>query len=475
MRGMSADGLQQARTAMTGAGVHPRAIEVFTHYYRMLECGESGLIAEEDLQPIPSLPRLDDLHTDAEAARDALAETVVIKLNGGLGTSMGMDRAKSLLSVRPGRSFLDLIADQVLALREQFTVRLPLLLMNSFRTRDDALAAWSRYDGLEVDGLPLDFLQNREPKLRSDDLTPVSWPADPSLEWCPPGHGDLYTALEVSGTLRVLLDAGYHYAFVSNADNLGARPDPRLAAWFAGLEAPYAAEACRRTTSDRKGGHLAQRRSDGRLVLRETAQTRPEDVDAFADVDRHRFFNCNNLWLDLRVLAATLEEKQGVLGLPVIRNVKTVDPADPASPEVIQVETAMGAAIEVFEGAVAIEVDRSRFLPVKSTSDLLVLRSDVYELADDYRVQLVPSRVESARGAPYVELDKPYRLVGDFEERFPHGAPSLVDCDSLVVRGDWTFGRDVRVVGTAVVEPPDDGGRGSIPDQTVLPPRQGPR
>ncbi|HET7327912.1 MAG TPA: UTP--glucose-1-phosphate uridylyltransferase [Nocardioidaceae bacterium] len=461
---MSSEGLRRAQQAMVDAGVPQRAIDVFSHYYGVLECGETGMLSEDDLAPIDSLPRLEDLDVDEQAAHDALAQTAVVKLNGGLGTSMGMDRAKSLLQVRPGKSFLDLIADQVLALRREYDVPLPLVFMNSFRTRDDTLAALAAYPDLPVDGVGLDFVQNREPKLRSDDLTPVRWPADPALEWCPPGHGDLYTALEASGTLRRLLDAGYRYAFVSNADNLGARADPRLAAWFAGSGAPFASESCRRTASDRKGGHLAVRRSDGRLVLRESAQTREEDKDAFADIERHRFFNTNNLWLDLRALARTLAATGGVLGLPIIRNVKTVDPADPSSPEVVQIETAMGAAIEVFDGAAAIEVGRSRFLPVKSTNDLLVLRSDVYEVAGSGEVELVGDRTD----APFVDLDPVYKLVGDFDARFPHGAPSLAEATSLVVRGDWTFGRDVRVVGAAELDAPPDGDAGTVPDRTSL-------
>ena len=204
--------------------------------------------------------------------------------------------------------------------------------MDSFRTSDDTLAALAAHPGLATDGLPLDFLQNREPKLRSDDLTPVSWPADPTLEWCPPGHGDIYTALDASGLLRSLLDQGYKYLFVSNADNLGARPDPALAAWFAASGSPFAAEFCRRTAADRKGGHLARRSSDGQLVLRESAQTRPEDEDAFGDINRHKFFNTNNLWLDLVALDAVLQANDGVLGLPIIRNVKTVDPGRSGQP-----------------------------------------------------------------------------------------------------------------------------------------------
>ncbi|GGM13226.1 UTP--glucose-1-phosphate uridylyltransferase [Nakamurella endophytica] len=456
------EGPDAAVALMERADVHPGAIAAFVHSYRQLAAGETGLLAEADLEPVTELPRLADLDLDADAARGALARTAVVKLNGGLGTSMGMDRAKSLLPVRDDTTFLDVLARQVLALRAEYGVELPLLLMNSFRTQRDSLAALARYPDLPVDGLPLDFLQNREPKLRADDLQPVSWPVDPDLEWCPPGHGDIYTALVASGALDALLDRGYRHLFVSNSDNLGARPDPRLAAWFAGSGSPFAAEYCRRTAADRKGGHLARRRSDGQLVLRESAQTAPEDADAFADVDRHRYFNTNNLWLDLSALRDTLRDGDGVLDLPIIRNVKTVDPSDPSSPEVVQIETAMGSAIGVFPGASAIEVQRSRFVPVKTTADLLVVRSDAYRLSPDAELALDPSRT----AAPLVDLSGPYKLVHDFDERFPAGSPSLVRCERLTVRGDWTFGRDVRVRGVAVVG--EDGSSGTVPDGAEL-------
>jgi len=461
MRAMSEQGLQQAREAMEAARVHPRAIDVFTYYYGELERGATGLIAESDIEPLTSVPRAAELDVPSEDARQAMAATAVIKLNGGLGTSMGMDRAKSLLTVRDGLSFLDIIVGQVSHLREQYDVRLPLLFMNSFRTRDDTLAALKAYPYLATHGLPLDFVQNREPKLRADDLTPIEWPADPELQWCPPGHGDLYTALEASKVLQELLDAGFRYATVSNSDNLGAGPDPAIAGWFAASGAPYAAEVCRRTPADRKGGHLAIRRSDGRLILRESAQTADADKAAFADEQRHAFFHTNNLWFDLRVLATTLEERQGVLGLPLIRNVKTVDPADPTTPKVIQIETAMGAAIEVFAGAQAIEVERSRFLPVKTTNDLLLLRSDLYTLTPDFQV------VPGAAPLPLVDLDPLYyKTIDGFSGRFPEGVPSMRDAESLTVRGDWTFGADVRVVGAARLD--DTGAPERVATGTVL-------
>ena len=371
----------------------------------------------------------------------------MIKLNGGLGTSMGMERAKSLLCVRRGLSFLDVIARQVLHLRREYGATLPLIFMNSFRTSADTLAALARYDDLAVEGLPLEFLQNKEPKLRADDLTPVGWPRDPSLEWCPPGHGDLYTAMLATGLFDQLIDAGYRYAFVSNSDNLGAVPDARVAGWFAASGAPFAIEAVRRTPSDRKGGHFARRKADGRIVLRETAQTSDADKAALGDLERHKFCSTNNLWFDLVRMRDELTRRDGVLGLPLIRNEKNVDPGDPTSPKVIQIETAMGAAIEVFDDSRTIEVGRDRFVPVKTTNDLLVLRSDAYDLGADFVLDQVPDDL------PFVDLDdEHYKVVEDFDKRFPAGVPSLKDAESLVVKGDWTFGQGVSVKGTAKLE-----------------------
>jgi UTP--glucose-1-phosphate uridylyltransferase len=224
-------------------------------------------------------------------------------------------------------------------------------------------------------------------------------------------------------------------------------PDAGVAGWFAASGAPFAIEAVRRTPSDKKGGHFARRKSDGRIVLRETAQTLPADRAALADLERHRFSSTNNLWFDLRAVRETLVAREGVLGLPLIRNVKNVDPADPKSPQVIQIETAMGAAIEIFEDARTIEVGRERFVPVKTTNDLLVLRSDVYDLGGDFVLDKIPDAV------PYIELDDDhYKLVRDFDKRFPEGAPSLREATALRVEGDWTFGRGVRVVGDVSLE-----------------------
>lgn len=458
---MSESGLQAAQNKMRQAGVNEAAVKVFTHYYHQVEAGTTGLIPEETISPLVEVPRLEDIDISEEAERSALAKTVIIRLNGGLGTSMGMDRAKSLLPVRDGDSFLDIIVRQVLAARERYGARLPLIFMDSFRTQDDTLAALAKYPQLAVDDLPLDFLQNQEPKLRADDLSPVSYPDDPSLEWCPPGHGDIYTALYGSGLLDKLIDAGFQYASTANADNLGAVPSAKVAGWFASSGAPYAAELCKRTPADVKGGHLAVRNSDGRIILRDTAQTPSDQMHYFTDQYRHPYFHTNNLWFDLVALREVLRQRDGVLGLPLIRNAKTVNPADSTTTPVVQIECAMGAAIEAFEGASAIEVPRSRFLPVKTTNDLMVLRSDAYEVD-------VAGQLNATVGQVcVVELDpKYYKTIHQFEQRVSQGAPSLRQAQRLVVHGDWTFGADVVVKGDVTLA--DAGVASQVPDGTLL-------
>jgi UTP--glucose-1-phosphate uridylyltransferase len=449
------DGLQASIEKMKRERVPDASIATFEHYYEQLAAGESGMIPEDSIDPVKDLPSAEEL----PPGNPPLDQAVIIKLNGGLGTSMGMDRAKSLLQVKDGLAFLDIIARQVLALREASGARLPLVLMNSFYTRDDSLALLERYPDLAAD-VPFDFVQHKEPKLLVDGLQPADWPRDRSLEWCPPGHGDIYPALLTSGMLENLLERGYRYAFMSNSDNLGAVLEPRTLAWFAAERMPYVAEVTDRTEADRKGGHLARRKEDGELILRETAQTPDEDMDAFTDPERHPYFHINNLWLDLRALADLLDAREGVMGLPMIVNRKTLDPSDKSTPEVFQIETAMGAAVGVFEGAGALRVPRSRFVPVKKTSDLLVLRSDAFRLTDGAQIELAAGRST----APLVQLDDDhYKLLRDFDARFPDGPPSLVEADRLQVDGDVTFGADVVVRGAVAVAGPEQ-----IPDGAVL-------
>ena len=441
--------IEAAAAKMRAAGQTEEAVAAFSSALERLQSGAQTMMPTAELEPAPGVPALEEL-PEAEGA-DALAGVAVIKLNGGLATSMGLQEPKSLVEARQGRSFLEIIVGQTLSLRDRHGVGLPLVLMNSDATREPTLSALSAFPALPAEGLEPDFLQSMVPKLDAETLAPVQWPAAPALEWCPPGHGDVYSALRGSGMLAALLDAGYRYAMISNSDNLGAEVDPRIAAHLAREQIPFLMEVVQGTEADRKGGHIARRRTDGQLVLRETAQTPPDDLDSFTDFRRWRFYNTNTLWVDLRVLDALMAQRGGSLQLPVIVNRKTVDPRDAGSIPVIQLESAMGAAIASFPGARLLLVPRTRFVPVKTTDDLLVLRSDAYVLGDDFAITPAPER--EGRGLPFVALDKRfYKLIDQFEERLPDGPPSLRAADRLVVNGDVRFGAGVVVRGSVELD-----------------------
>ncbi|MBR1996813.1 MAG: UTP--glucose-1-phosphate uridylyltransferase [Akkermansia sp.] len=421
---------------MRGVGLSDAAIGAFRHSVNVLESKQSMMIPESDIEPAEGVAEWESLvAATPEADAALLAQSVLIKLNGGLGTGMGLQKAKSLLEIKPGVTFLDVIVRQVRHLRERAGYPVSLLLMNSFSTGADTMAHLARYaaEGF-ADPQQVEMLQNRVPKLLTDTLEPVQFPANPDLEWCPPGHGDIYPALVGSGWLDKLLAAGVKYAFVSNSDNLGAQPDTRFLRWFAESGVPFVMEVTRRTEADKKGGHLATRKTDGQPLLREIAQCPDADVADFQDINKHRYFNTNNLWIRLDVLKDLLNANDGVLPLPVIRNTKTVDPRDAATPQVYQLETAMGAAIQCFPGAKAVCVPRTRFFPVKTCSDLLLLRSDAVEITDTGLMALAP---ECKGVAPIVQLDsKLYKLVDSLDAL---GVPSLKHVSKLTVTGPHHF------------------------------------
>jgi UTP--glucose-1-phosphate uridylyltransferase len=432
------DRFQTIAEKMRCEGMPEIAIANFRNHYKQLLQGNTGFIPESAIQPVNKLPDADDLNQQhAETGKKALPNTVLLKLNGGLGTSMGLEKAKSLIRIKQQYSFLDIITQH--AIHSQ----VHLLLMNSFNTREDSKTVLQNYQALKNTKLALDFIQHKVPKIHQHDFSPAISDDNKQLEWCPPGHGDIYIALLTSGMLAALLKADYRYALVSNADNLGAVLDTQLLGYMVEEQIPFLMEVTDRTEADKKGGHLAHLQ-DGRLMLRESAQCMDEDRGEFEDISKHRYFNTNNLWIDLQKLNDTLNENNNIISLPLIRNAKTVDPRDPDSSPVYQLETAMGSAISVFDGAQAIRVPRSRFAPVKTTNDLLLVRSDVYKLSENFTLS---SRLAFS-DIPLINLDKDfYKLIEEFETRFPSGPPSLLECESLDVEGDVIFGENLSIKG----------------------------
>lgn len=457
---MSRNTAAPALRKMRDAGLSEAAVAAFERSWNLAASGEGGWIPESSIEPADGIPTLEDV-TGGGADPALLERLCVIKLNGGLGTSMGLEKAKTLIPVKDGLTFLDFIARQISGLRRVHGTHGPrFLLMDSFSTSGDTLAYLARYPDLAGGGC-LDFLQNKVPKISPDTLAPVEWAADPELEWCPPGHGDLYPSLLGSGLLDELAGEGIEYLFVSNSDNLGATADLGLLSHFAHSGLSFLMEVARRTASDRKGGHLARRKSDGRLILREVAQCPEDDATDFQDTGRHRYFNTNTLWLRVSDLRTALDDNGGALPLPLIKNTKTVDPRDASSPAVLQLETAMGAAIECFAKSGAVLVPRSRFAPVKTTADLLALRSDAYHVTEDQRLELDPVR----KGVPPdIRLDGNYKTLAGLEAGFGNSAPGLKNCAALEIKGPWEIPAGVTCSGRVTFDNPSS-------DRAVAPAR----
>ena len=428
---------------MRSAGLSEAAVGAFRHNYSQLVAGVTGLIGEDDIDAVESLPSLQSVTAPGSTHHMAglLSKTAVLKLNGGLGTSMGLEKAKSLLTVKDGKTFLDLIAEQIKHTRDEFKSHVRFILMNSFSTSADTKAFLEKNHPDLLKEEDMELMQNSSCKVNADTLEPVSFPENSDMEWAPPGHGDIYPSLVGSGMLDRLLSQGIEYVFVSNSDNLGATLDLSLLSHFAAEGYSFMMEVCKRTKGDKKGGHLAKRVSDGRLILRESAMCPDKDKEAFENISIHKYFNTNNLWLNLPALKATLEASGGILKLPLIKNKKTVNPRDPSTQSVFQLETAMGSAIECFDNSAAIEVPRTRFAPVKTSSDLFALRSDAYRITDKSTICL------SSENSPFVKLDDKYYKLVDQMESMTESVPSLVNCSSLVVQGPVVFGSGVTIIG----------------------------
>lgn len=425
-------------------------IDVFLSQYEKMAAGEESVIREKNIQPATDVADIEALPDFSAKGEAVLNQAVMLKLNGGLGTGMGLEKAKSLLTAKNDLSFLEIIIKQVLSQRHNFSSALPLVFMNSFSTEADTRAVLDKFPELSQGQkeIPLTFVQNKVPKILTNNHQPAEWPKDPSKTWCPPGHGDIYTALQSSGILDKLLKEGIKYAFISNSDNLGANMDLSILGYFAEQDASFMMEVADRTEADKKGGHLAQS-LDGSLLLRESAQCHKEDEQSFQDINKYKYFNTNNLWIRLDRLKKLVDANDGIVDLPLIQNDKTLDPRDPISPKVIQMETAMGAAISNFKDSIALRIPKTRFTPIKTTNELLGLWSNAFILNKN---NLVVTNPERKLGFIVINLDnKYYKKIDDLQAHFPNGIPDLLECEKLTISGDVTFGSNTKLIGNIVI------------------------
>ncbi|KNA21784.1 hypothetical protein SOVF_040340 [Spinacia oleracea] len=385
--------------------------------------------------------------------KELLDKLVVLKLNGGLGTTMGCTGPKSVIEVRNGLTFLDLIVMQIENLNSKYGSKVPLVLMNSFNTHDDTLKIVEKYTNSNVEIHT--FNQSQYPRLVVEDFLPLPCKGESGKDgWYPPGHGDVFPSLKNSGKLDLFLSQGKEYIFVANSDNLGAIVDLKILSHLVQNKNEYCMEVTPKTLADVKGGTLIS--YEGKVQLLEIAQVPDEHVSEFKSIEKFKIFNTNNLWVNLHAIKRLVEAD--ALKMEIIPNPKEVDGV-----KVLQLETAAGAAIKFFDNAIGMNVPRSRFLPVKATSDLLLVQSDLYTVVDGF---VIRNTARNNPANPTIELGPEFKKVSNFLSRFK-SIPSIIELDSLKVTGDVWFGAGVALKGKVTINA-KSAAKLEVPDGAVI-------
>lgn len=434
---------QLIRETMKTAGLSDSFIADFIQKVDAVRNGETGMVRWEevgDLDPNADEISLEEIHSSYPLDRALLSKLVVIKLNGGLGTSMGLDKAKSLIPIKGTLSFLSVMAKQIEFLRTKFGIEVPLLFMDSYNTQEDSQKE------LKLNGfkqtLRSSFLQHKVPRLDAKTYAPIQSKVEKD-NWCPPGHGDIYFTMMEEGILDELLNKGFEIAFLSNGDNLGATVDPQIVSYLLKENIHFAMEMTPKTLADKKGGAIYRKLVGGKMTqyeLLETAQVPKEHEREFSGLGKFRTFSTNNLWINLRALKERFN--QGNFSLSLIVNPKQVDGKD-----IIQLETAMGSAVGNFSKFKGIIIPRDRFAPVKKTEDYLIRRSDAYVLNEDFSLTMAKERKDKGLGEVLVSLDeKHYKKIQQFDALFV-SLPSLLYCEELAVEGEVLFDVPVTIKG----------------------------
>ncbi|KAJ8540400.1 hypothetical protein K7X08_030319 [Anisodus acutangulus] len=328
---------------------------------------------------------------------------------------MGCTGPKSVIEVRNGLTFLDLIVKQIEALNTKYGCTVPLLLMNSFNTHDDSSKIVEKYSKSNIEIHT--FNQSQYPRLVIEDFDPLPCKGNAGKDgWNPTGHGDVFPSLMNSGKLDALLSKGKEYVFVANSDNLGAVVDLKILNHLIQNKNEYCMEVTPKTLADVKGGTLIS--YEGKV-----------QVNEFKSIEKFKIFNTNNLWVDLKAIKRLVEAD--ALKMEIIPNPKEVDGI-----KVLQLETAAGAAI----------------------------RSDLYTLTDDGYVIGNPARANPSN--PSIELGPEFKKVANFLSRFK-SIPRIIELDSLKVTGNVYFGDGITLKGKVIVNA-KSGVKLEIPDGAVI-------
>eukprot|EP01029_Cantina_marsupialis_P015586 TRINITY_DN3416_c0_g1_i1.p1 TRINITY_DN3416_c0_g1~~TRINITY_DN3416_c0_g1_i1.p1 ORF type:complete len:491 (-),score=119.84 TRINITY_DN3416_c0_g1_i1:104-1552(-) len=362
-----------------------------------------------------------------------LQKLVIIKLNGGLGSTMKCKGPKSFLPVQHGLTFLDLTIRQVEYLNVVHGCDVPIVLLNSFKTSERTREVIKSYEGREVTIHCLD--QSSMPRLDPVTLKPLateSFSEETQHLWYPPGHGDLVDTYLDSDLHLEFFRQGKEYAFISNIDNLTATIDFKVLYHLYMENVDFCMEVTERKECDVKGGILVKDHDKTRLL--ERSQFPKEEVALFNDYKHFNSFNTNNLWICINKLERLWDRR--MLNPDIIAVHK-----DTPFGEVVELETAIGCCFKSVGSAQGVMVSRDRFTPVKHTADLLLVQSDVYTLVHGNLV-----RPLDAKKLPTVEIRGPMTDVTVYQEKVKN-VPSLRGLDSLLIDGNVSFGTEVFLSG----------------------------
>ncbi len=378
-----------------------------------------------------------------EIAVQHLDQLVVLKLNGGLGTSMGLKYAKSkiMFDVKNEKTFLDIIIDQIVEINEKYQKNVDLWFFNSFNTQKDTRAFF--YQKKIKNLVYHEIIQNKFPRIETQlidneiNYLPFSYSENYEQEWYPPGHGDIYRVFHINKIIESWLKQGKKFLFVSNSDNLGANIDLMIFGYFLKENLPFLMEVCQKTPLDRKGGIIVEYQNEIRLV--ESVEVPKKNITDFENINKYCFFNTNSLWFYLPALLEILKNK---FEIPLIINPKTINKRD-----VIQLESAMGSIIRFFPSSKIIKVPRERFLAVKTNNELLLMRSDYLK---DHKINLLRKKVDLV---PEIKLSNNYHDLIDFEKYF-QVIPSLINIEKLYLEGEIFFlnSGNIELTGEVIIK-----------------------
>ncbi|XP_044466910.1 UTP--glucose-1-phosphate uridylyltransferase-like isoform X2 [Mangifera indica] len=372
---------------------------------------------------------------DTVEAKMFLDKLVVVKFNGVVGTNMGFTGPKSAIEFHNNLTFMDLMVNQIESLNSKFGCNVPLVLMDTTETHGDTQKVVEKYSASKID-----IHSFRQKALEGQSGKDKLHPSD---------HGAVFLSLMKSGTLDVLLSQGKEYALVVHADNVAAVVDPKILNHLIQNEIEYCMEVTPTTSIDLKNSIINSRQ--GKFQLMNITQNPAKHSDG-----RFKFIDTRNLWVNLKAIKRLVDTD--ALKMESLSASK-----EEYSDQIKLQDTAADSAIRFFDRTSGINVPPSRFLPLNSTSDLLLLKSDLYSSMDGV---LVRNNARNNPSNPSIELGPEFKEVSDFLSRFK-SIPSIIDLDSLKVTGDVWFGAGITLKGRVnIVAKP--GMKLEIPDGAVL-------